>query len=64
MNIELLESEMQSISTGLGRVEEEYKRALDLLEQIYKSPLTNDLNAIMLVENKVKAFLKENGRKV
>ena len=64
MEIELLESEMQSISSGLGRVEEEYKRALDLLEQIYKSPLTNDLNAIMLVENKVKAFLKENGRQV
>jgi len=64
MNIELLESEMQSISSGLVRVEEEYKRALDLLEQLYNSPLTNDLNAIMLVENKVKAFLRENGRQV
>ena len=64
MEIELLESEMQSISSGLGRVEEEYKRALDLLEQIYKAPLLEDTNAIIYIEDKVKAFLKENGRQV
>jgi hypothetical protein len=63
-NVELLESEMQSISEGLSTVEREYKRALDLLDQLYKAPLLNDTNAIIEVENKVKAFLKENGRTV
>ena len=56
MNIELLESEMQSISSGLGRVEEEYKRALDLLEQLYKAPLLEDTNAIIYIEDKVSLF--------
>ena len=62
--MEQLEVELQQIKQGVSQLDEWCKRALNLLDDVYKVSQVGNIELQQSVDERVKAFLRDNGRRV
>ena len=62
--MEPIEIDIQNILTGAHNLDAWCHRALELLDEVYKVSQVGDMELQQITDERVKQFLKENGRTV